>query len=678
MPPRIKLRPSARAPRGGAAGAGARPTPSTRPSRGGRTGGRKRAAAAGAAAAGGASMLGGRSSRAANGGRASNVSTGRVPRTGGGLITSNTSSATAGNTPNARRGARPTPASGASIQSLLRIMITQLASIDETLKNQLDLTRSLAIQSQQSQRELDYEKTKQGELIGGGYSGYNEGTGIDNLGGDLLKTGLLATFLALPNLLEEAGDEVRSGFDDFIDGLKETFQNPEELAAATAASVGTTAAYKSYAERRNARFNAAPHTKETVSGQRGRVSPLTAAEQKVLREQNIRYNQATGRYHEIRPDGKSGKMITNQKAAEALEKGRPKFKLPVGERALGRIAGGTFSVGMEAMDYIRGRKELNEQNLLESAAGVSSGLVGAEFGAAAGATLGAAIPLVGPVAAPVLGFAGGIAGYFGGDYIGRYAVNRLRDKKNQGESKPSTPLVKEPPKVGSGGETSKTNKVDPKEIAEYLKSKGVSDYHAAGMIVNIREESAFNSGATNFAGERSGGLFQHNGERFERMKKVAGENWQQNWKGQIDYALSEPDTKKYLSTSFMNATDAASWFLLNWERPSAKYATQRLTRIDRRSDEVMQRYFSEPTNTIATTAPTRSPTVSVPVPPPPLAAESLALFAPPIRQPEQLAGDGFNNPIPMARTQSLETAGRDFVPSPNMFDSNQDWALYFN
>ena len=108
-------------------------------------------------------------------------------------------------------------------------------------------------------------------------------------------------------------------------------------------------------------------------------------------------------------------------------------------------------------------------------------------------------------------------------------------------------------------------KVDPKLIAEYLLSKGVSPIHIEGMLANIPAESGFDPGALGDNGT-SGGLFQHHGPRFERLKQFSGGNWK-DWKKQIDYALTEPETQRYLAKQFSTPEEASIDFTINWERP---------------------------------------------------------------------------------------------------------------
>ena len=113
--------------------------------------------------------------------------------------------------------------------------------------------------------------------------------------------------------------------------------------------------------------------------------------------------------------------------------------------------------------------------------------------------------------------------------------------------------------------------VDPVEVKKYLmEHHGLSEEHAVGMLNNIEAESSFQPGAyvIDSNGKPSGGLFQHNGGRYEAMVNYVGENWQKDWKGQIDYAMTESDTRSYIETQFETPEDASRWFTKNWERPA--------------------------------------------------------------------------------------------------------------
>lgn len=112
--------------------------------------------------------------------------------------------------------------------------------------------------------------------------------------------------------------------------------------------------------------------------------------------------------------------------------------------------------------------------------------------------------------------------------------------------------------------------VDRDEVLAYLLSRGVPENHAHGMIANIQAESGFrptiNEQAPLVPGSRGGyGLFQHTGPRRRALE--AQPNYQE-WRTQVDFALSEPESKKYLAQSFKTPADASMWFTKHWERPA--------------------------------------------------------------------------------------------------------------
>lgn len=123
--------------------------------------------------------------------------------------------------------------------------------------------------------------------------------------------------------------------------------------------------------------------------------------------------------------------------------------------------------------------------------------------------------------------------------------------------------------------------VTPDEIYKYLTiDKGLSHEHAMGMLPNIVEESEFiydriqndaKYDPDHSKGRQGIGLFQYT-EPTRRKKFVeAVPDWQTNWKGQIDFALSEPETKKYLDQKFDTLEDASRYFTTDWERPKNRY-----------------------------------------------------------------------------------------------------------
>lgn len=103
-----------------------------------------------------------------------------------------------------------------------------------------------------------------------------------------------------------------------------------------------------------------------------------------------------------------------------------------------------------------------------------------------------------------------------------------------------------------------------KEMVMYARSKGLSDAHAKGLIANAMRESSLNPAHDKPHGA---GLFQwtDTGGRRGRMK-AAVPNFATNWKGQIDYAMTEDYGPKWKASKFSSPADAAKSFLTNWER----------------------------------------------------------------------------------------------------------------
>lgn len=116
--------------------------------------------------------------------------------------------------------------------------------------------------------------------------------------------------------------------------------------------------------------------------------------------------------------------------------------------------------------------------------------------------------------------------------------------------------------------------VNPKEVYDYLRTKGVDHEHAMGMLTNIMGESGFRPGVIGDDGT-SGGLFQHHNERFAKMKSFVGPDWQKDWKKQVDFALTEKETKDYLSTSYVSGKEATVGFTKKFEKPKDADAAAR-------------------------------------------------------------------------------------------------------
>jgi hypothetical protein len=111
--------------------------------------------------------------------------------------------------------------------------------------------------------------------------------------------------------------------------------------------------------------------------------------------------------------------------------------------------------------------------------------------------------------------------------------------------------------------------MSPEELFQTLIEFGIPSAHAEGMLANAIPESGLNPAAIGDSGT-SGGLFQHHGDRFAGLQAFA-EQQGKSWKDpavQVQYTLSEPDTKAYLAQSFASPQDASMWFTKNWERPA--------------------------------------------------------------------------------------------------------------
>ena len=153
-------------------------------------------------------------------------------------------------------------------------------------------------------------------------------------------------------------------------------------------------------------------------------------------------------------------------------------------------------------------------------------------------------------------------------YFTDFSGNKT-DKSTANPSKDAQPTANTA--TSSGTTKSSKGPVNQQQIASYLSSKGLSSQHVAGIMANIKHESNFNPTAIGDNGT-SGGLFQHHGPRFQAMVNAAGSNWKTNWKGQIDFALSEPAGRQYASMKFRTPQEASKWFTINFEIPANKVA----------------------------------------------------------------------------------------------------------
>lgn len=136
-------------------------------------------------------------------------------------------------------------------------------------------------------------------------------------------------------------------------------------------------------------------------------------------------------------------------------------------------------------------------------------------------------------------------------------------------------------------------RVSPNAVYDYLIQKGVPHKHALGMLANIKHESNFIPTSKGDGGT-SAGLFQHHNERYKALKKHVN-NDLRDWKGQIDYTLTEPSTKTYLKQKFNNGEEASHYFTMNNEIPAnakveaVKRQTYIKTFLDNRGQDYKQR-----------------------------------------------------------------------------------------
>ena len=141
---------------------------------------------------------------------------------------------------------------------------------------------------------------------------------------------------------------------------------------------------------------------------------------------------------------------------------------------------------------------------------------------------------------------------------------------------------------GDSGESSSVSTgggdVSRQEVYSYL-----TDHHqlsrnqALGIMANIDRESSFRIAPPGGDGGNSFGILQWNnayGRSDLMMKHVP--DWQNNWKGQLDHALSQnqlPEYNNYITTfkntTFNSPQAAADSFMNGWERPADRVGGSR-------------------------------------------------------------------------------------------------------
>lgn len=162
------------------------------------------------------------------------------------------------------------------------------------------------------------------------------------------------------------------------------------------------------------------------------------------------------------------------------------------------------------------------------------------------------------------------------------AMSRPREKPPATEKPPRMPNIEfEDPSVpgstpqpltsgvSSGGPGSTAAPVNVQEMYQYMTvDKGMSHNHAVGLLANIRRESNFVPDIRSGDDGGWGGLFQWKGGR--QTPKVQQLVQSGDWRGQIDYALTEPGEpgQRYLQTNFQSEGDAGAYWTRYWERPA--------------------------------------------------------------------------------------------------------------
>ena len=132
--------------------------------------------------------------------------------------------------------------------------------------------------------------------------------------------------------------------------------------------------------------------------------------------------------------------------------------------------------------------------------------------------------------------------------------------------------------------TAPNGSVSRQDVYSYLTNdRGLSKNKALGLMANIDRESSFRIAPPGGDNGNSFGMLQWNNNygRADRMKQSVPD-WQTNWKGQLDHALSQnqlPEynqvTNEFLNTTFKTPQAAADFFMRKWEIPADKVGASR-------------------------------------------------------------------------------------------------------
>ena len=117
---------------------------------------------------------------------------------------------------------------------------------------------------------------------------------------------------------------------------------------------------------------------------------------------------------------------------------------------------------------------------------------------------------------------------------------------------------------------SESTRVSDMEIYNYLiNEKKLDKNKSIGILANIKGESDIRIGVTEKgdATNKGIGLFQFTfpTRKSGLLKKVP--DYRTNWKGQVDYFLSEPEAKGYLKQNFNTSNEAAEYLMKYNLRP---------------------------------------------------------------------------------------------------------------
>ena len=145
-------------------------------------------------------------------------------------------------------------------------------------------------------------------------------------------------------------------------------------------------------------------------------------------------------------------------------------------------------------------------------------------------------------------------------------------------------MAKSGPAYPTTGRFPGNNSIPRKEVYDYLMTKkGMTPQKANAIMSNIEGESGFYSDAiqTGNVENRGLGLFQHtfSTRKEDLVKQVP--DWETNWKGQIDFAMSESEMKSFMRKDYDNQEEATEGFMQTFEKPaitSDKYPGKTLTK----------------------------------------------------------------------------------------------------